>query len=162
MQHDVRNRGDLLTMVIRLPWSKAAQEKGEEIYWAKQEGIADPHSALANHLKVNNPAPENHLFSYHNKDGPHPMTKHALFCRVHQIARAKKLKKLPGHGIRVGGTLEYLLHGIQFNVVKTMGRWKSDAFKLYLRNHRQIMAPYIQADPKAFENFVVCAMPPVC
>ena len=68
---------------------------------------------------------------------------------------------MPGHEIQVGSTLEYLLRGIPFEVVKAKGRWKSDAFRLYLHKHTQIMAPYMQADPAAFSNLVRHAMPPV-
>ncbi|KAJ7223915.1 hypothetical protein C8J57DRAFT_955046, partial [Mycena rebaudengoi] len=54
---------------------------------------------------------------------------------------------IQGHGIRIGASLLYLLRGVPFDVVKTLGRWASDAFLLYLRKHAQIMAPYIQANP---------------
>ena len=50
-----------------------------------------------------------------------------------------------GHGIRIGATLEYLLRGIPFDVMKVKGRWVSNAFQLYLRKHNQILAPYMQS-----------------
>jgi hypothetical protein len=46
-------------------------------------------------------------------------------------------------------------------VVKAKGRWKSNAFECYLRRHGQILAPYMQADPKAYEAFITYAMPTV-
>jgi hypothetical protein len=57
------------------------------------------------------------------------------------------LPDLKGHGIQIGGTLEYMLRGVPFDVVKAMGRWSRDAFMLYLRDHALILAPYIQAQP---------------
>ena len=89
------------------------------------------------------------------------MTRHVFLAGIHKIVTAKKLPKLTGHGIRIGSTLEYLLRGIPFDVVKAKGRWQSEAFKGYLRKHAQIMAPYMQAEPKAYETFVRYAMPPV-
>jgi len=50
-----------------------------------------------------------------------------------------------GHGIRIGVTLEYLPRGIPFDVMKVKGRWASDAFRLYLQKHNQILVPYMQA-----------------
>ncbi|KAH9913276.1 hypothetical protein B0H21DRAFT_669165, partial [Amylocystis lapponica] len=51
---------------------------------------------------------------------------------------------LKGHGLRIGGTLEYLLRGRPFEVVKAIGRWSGDSFQLYLRKHAVILAPYLQ------------------
>lgn len=71
------------------------------------------------------------------------------------------LDPLQGHAIRIGATLEYLLRNVPFDVVKTMGRWASDAFQLYLRNHAQILAPYLQATPILQDEFLRLTMPQV-
>ena len=89
------------------------------------------------------------------------MTRSIFLTRVGKIASECGLPKLPGHGICIGSTLEYLLRGVPFDVVKAKGRWQSEAFKGYLRKHAQIMAPYMQAEPKTYETFVRYAMPPV-
>ena len=160
VRHDVKDRNSCSETVFFIPWTKAAREKGETIFWAKQEGITDPHEALLNHLRVNNPPNDNHLFAFKFKDGMRPMTRSILITRINKIATSKLLPKLPGHGIRIGSTLEYLLRGVPFDVVKAKGRWQSEAFKCYLRKHAQIMAPYMQANPRAYETFVRYAMPP--
>ena len=41
-------------------------------------------------------------------------------------------KSVKGHGIQIGGTLEFLLCGVPFNVMKALGCWLSDTFMLYL------------------------------
>ena len=161
VQHDVRDRNNLEETVIFVPWTKAAKEKGEKIFWAKQEGIVDPQDALRNHLAINNPPADGHLFAFKQGSEMRPMTRSIFLTRIGNIVKTNKLPKLPGHGIRVGSTLEYLLRGIPFEVVKAKGRWQSDAFKGYLRKHAQIMAPYMQAEPKTYETFVRYAMPPV-
>jgi hypothetical protein len=163
VQYGVQDRNGLEETVLFIPWTKAAKEKGEKIFWAKQNGITDPQAALANHMRINNPPKDAHLFTFiHPKDGKRPMTRSILISRIAQIAKASGLDKLPGHGIRVGSTLEYLLRGVPFDVVKAKGRWQSEAFKGYLRKHAQIMAPYMQAEhPRTFENLVQYAMPPV-
>ena len=57
-------------------------------------------------------------------------------------------KSFTGHSVRIGATLEYLLRGTPLDIMKTMGRWSSDAFLLYLRKHAQILAPYLQSAPE--------------
>ena len=68
---------------------------------------------------------------------------------------------MPRHGIHISSTLKYLLWGISFKVVKVKGRWKSNAFQLYLHQHVQIMALYMQANPSASTDLVHHAMPPI-
>jgi hypothetical protein len=80
--------------------------------------------------------------------------------RLNIITSLLNLDSLKGHGVRIGGTLEYLLRGIPFDVVKSMGRWGSDAFVLYLRKHAVIMAPYLQRG-LVLEAFTRYTMPPV-
>jgi hypothetical protein len=162
IRHGVRDRNDLEETVIFIPWTKSSRERGENILWAKQDGSFDPHAALANHLAVNNPPPNHHLFAFKRKDIMWPMTRTIFLTRIAQIVKDNDLPKLPEHGIRVGATLEYLLRGIPFNVVKAKGRWQSKAFQGYLRKHTQIMAPYMQAQTKEFETFIRYSMPPVC
>ena len=161
VQLDTKDINGLKMTNINLPWSKAAHEKGEAIYWAEQEGITDPKAALMNHLKINKPPNNGHLFSFKHQKTLRPMTKHAIDSALKDILAAHNLPKIPYHGIRVGSTIVYLLRGISFDVVKAKGRWQSDAFKLYLRQHAQIMAPYMQANPKLFDGLVRYSMPPV-
>ena len=161
VQQGVRDRNDLEETVIFLPWTKAAKEKGETIFWAKQNGITDPKAALNNHLRINNPPEDSHLFSFKHKNERRPMTRSIFLTRINKIATENRLTKLPGHGIRIGSTLEYLLRGVPFDVVKAKGRWQSEAFLGYLRKHAQIMAPYMQKDPNVYDTFIRYAMPPV-
>ena len=161
VEHGVRDRNNLEETVIFIPWTKVSRERGEKIFWARQEGAVDPHTALANHLKVNNPTPDEHLFTFKHKEGSRPMTKTIFTTRINKILSERNLPKLSGHGIRVGSTLEYLLRGVPFEVIKAKGRWQGDAFKGYLRKHAQIMAPYMQATPQTYETFIRYTMPPV-
>ena len=127
-----------------------------------QDGVTDPQAALKNHLKVNKPANDSHLFSFKHKDSMRLMSRNILITRINKIAATKKIPKLPGHGIHVRSTVEYLKCGIPFDVVKAKGRWQSDAFRGYLRDHANIMAPYIQANPTALDTLFRYTMPPVC
>jgi hypothetical protein len=146
--------------VLGLPVTKS-KRTGEDIFYGSHNGSTNPRDWFANHLRVNAPPADSHLFAYKHKRGFRPLTKTAFIARLHKAFKAAKLEPLQGHGIRIGATLFYLLRGTPFDVVKTIGRWASDAFLLYLRKHAQIMAPYMQANPQLHTNFVRISMPPV-
>jgi hypothetical protein len=156
-----QDRNNLKVTVLHLPRTKAAGCQGEDVYWASQDGSTDPTAALENHLRINQPSEGMHLFTYRAKQARRPLTKTKFIERVANAARAAGLEPLQGHGIRIGSTLEYLLRGMPFDVMKAKGRWASDAFLLYLRKHAIIIAPYIQASPTLHEAFIRYTMPPV-
>ncbi|KAI0089522.1 hypothetical protein BDY19DRAFT_984980 [Irpex rosettiformis] len=122
-----------------------AAPKGETVQWAKQNGISDPVEAFRQHLAINKPSAGEHLFSYTTayRNG-----KTAFLTRIKGAATKAGVENLAGHAFRIGGTLEYLLRNVPFEV-------------LYLRRHAQIMAPYIQAEPESHVQFISTIMPRV-
>ncbi|KAJ7716155.1 hypothetical protein B0H16DRAFT_1476954 [Mycena metata] len=159
VREEVDPRGLQMT-VIHVPVTKA-NRAGEDIFYGDHDGPTDPRRSFANHLRVNAPPPDSHLFSYVHKNARRPLTKSAFITRIHKACKAARLDPLQGHGIRIGATLFYLLRGTPFDVVKTIGRWASDAFLLYLRKHAQIMAPYMQDNPALHTEFIRISMPPI-
>jgi hypothetical protein len=156
-----QDRNNLQVTVLHIPRTKVAGGEGEDVYWASQEGDTDPTAALQNHLRINHPSEVSHLFAYQAKQAAHkPLTKTKFLERVGKAARAAGLEPLQGHGIRIGSTLEYLLRGVPFDVMKAKGRWAGDSFLVYLRKHAIIIAPYIQAIPAVHETFIRYTMPP--
>lgn len=161
VRHDVDAYGNAIT-VIHVPRTKCDTVRGEDIYWAAQTGIVDPQTALASHLRLNQPTASSHLFSYKLGDGRlRPLTRSAFLARLKSAASAAGFAVPPGHSIRIGSTTEYLLRGVPFDVMRAKGRWASDAFLKYLRKHAEIMAPYLQANPAVLGEFTRVDMPPV-
>jgi hypothetical protein len=156
----VQDRNGLTQTEIFIPRTKSAPE-GEAVSWAPQTGPSNPEAALNNHFLVNDPPVHAHLFSYHHLNGFRSLTKSAFSKRVKQATSGLDSFPQQGHSIRIGSTLEYLLRGIPFDVVKVKGRWASDAFLLYLRRHAQILAPYMQATPLIHDSFIRYTMPPI-
>ena len=76
-------------------------------------------------------------------------------------ATSAGLQPLSGHSLWIGGTLEHLLRGVPFDVVKTIGRWLSNSFQLYLRKHGQILARYLQAKPDLLASIAQLDLPPL-
>ncbi|KAF5324115.1 hypothetical protein D9619_011254 [Psilocybe cf. subviscida] len=160
---DVRidyDRNNLKSTVFHLPRTKAAIN-GEDVAWSAQHGVTDPEAALANHLKVNKPAPDGALFAYRYRNKLRVLTKPKFIDAINNAARAAGLERRQGHGIRIGATLEYLLRGVPFEAMKVKGRWASDAFHAYLTKHAQILAPYMQSEPECHRTFITLTMPPV-
>lgn len=146
--------------VCHLPCTKASRVQGEDIYWSCQQGLWDPAARLHHHLQLN-PAPQDaHLFAYKHGEKWRALTRTAFTNRIREAAKTVHRPTLQEHGIRIGGTLEHLLRGVPFDVVKAIGRWSSDAFAVYLRKHAVIVAPYIQETP-VLEPFTRYVMPPV-
>lgn len=143
---------------FKLPFTKTSPT-GEDVFWGSQSGLTDPRAAFDNHISVNNPPANGPLFAYRYKNAYRALTKREFLKRLSTVSLMAGLDPLQGHSIRIGGTLEYLLRGVPFDVVKTMGRWSSDAFTGYLRRHAQVLAPYLQDTPEVHNRFIRLAMP---
>lgn len=128
---------------VHLPVTKVAPD-GEDVAWGPQQlPDIDPDTLLAEHMRINAPAPNGPLFAWRHAKGPRSLTKTEFMKCINATATELGLETLQGHGLRIGATLEYLLRGLSFETVKAIGRWSSDAFVLYLRQHAVILAPYL-------------------
>lgn len=143
-----------------LPVTKSARD-GEDVAWGpQQQHDIDPDTLLAEHMRINKPAPDGPLFAWHHpKQGMRALTKSEFMKCINATVAGLGMGSLQGHGLRIGATLEYLLRGLSFETVKAIGRWASDAFVLYLRQHAVILAPYLQGTP-VFAEFNRFIMPP--
>ncbi|KII88827.1 hypothetical protein PLICRDRAFT_110129, partial [Plicaturopsis crispa FD-325 SS-3] len=146
---------------FHLPRTKASQAEGEDVFWSRQDGVTDPKAAWLNHVRVNAPPASGHIFAYQWNGQHRPLIKSKFIKSLGKAARKAGLKPIQGHGIRIGSTLEYLLRGMPFEVMKAKGHWESDTFLVYLRNHACVMAPYLQAVPELHQQLVRITMPPV-
>ncbi|GBE89617.1 hypothetical protein SCP_1602800 [Sparassis crispa] len=145
--------------VFRLPRTKTSFE-GKDVYWAEQQGLADPKAAMVNHLTINRAAQDASLFTWRHPQGARPLTRSEFLKLLDAAAAVLGITdSLKGHGIHIGAVLEYLLQGIPFEVVKSIGRWSSEAFRVYLRQHAVVMALYMQSSP-ILEPFTHYTMPP--
>ena len=123
-----------------------------------QDRVSEPKAALNIHFQINNPPMEGLLFAYRHARGLHPLTKKVFLDQINTIVVLLGEDNLKGHGIQIEGTLEFLLRGMPFDVMKSLGHWMSEAFTLYLRQHATIIAPYIQSHP-ILEDFMRYTMP---
>lgn len=84
------------------------------------------------------------------------------FHQVSQRDPEKQRKtRAKAHSLHMGATLEYLLRDLSFEIAKIKGRWNS--FAKYLQCHAQVMAPFVQANPRELEALhSIIANLPVC
>ncbi|KIK78823.1 hypothetical protein PAXRUDRAFT_162964, partial [Paxillus rubicundulus Ve08.2h10] len=99
----------------------------------------DPQATFQNHIAVNGPPMDSHLFTYRHKGGHCPLTKLKFTTPLSSTAKKAGIKPLQGHGIHISSTLKYLLHNVNFNITKIKGWWASDTFLIYLCHHTQIL-----------------------
>lgn len=120
---------------LRLPKTKVAQSRGETVILTPQPGNISPTKALREHIHINRLHPEHPLLAYRDKDGVlKVLSKGSFLNRCNEIWSRHGIPKMTGHCFRIGGTTHYLVEGVPPDVVKALGRWKSDAFLKYWRD----------------------------
>ncbi|KAF7365423.1 putative reverse transcriptase domain protein [Mycena venus] len=119
---------------LHLPWTKTKGKHGDDAMLCKQRIPSDPINAVNHHLQVNRIPANLPLFSYRNTNGHLIcLTRKKFLQRCNEIWSRHGFPAYSGHSFRIGGTTELLLAGVHPDVVKVMGRWQSDAFKVYWR-----------------------------
>ncbi|KAG1899635.1 uncharacterized protein F5891DRAFT_1189444 [Suillus fuscotomentosus] len=112
---DETDRNGFCVTVFHLPRTKVALA-GEDVYWAAQTGTIDPLAAMKNHLDINKPSTGDALFSWRHQSGLRPLTRSQFLQCLQTASDSLGGGALKGHGIRIGGTLEYLLRGVPLGI----------------------------------------------
>ena len=123
-----------------LPKTKTTGFKGAHTFITAQYGNINPIPALDNHIALNSPPAHYPLFSYCAGQGHVCLTSRKFLARCNEIWSMYRLPSSTGHCFCIGGTTELLLRGVPPDVVKMLGRWKSDAFLVYWRS-LELIAP---------------------
>ncbi|KAJ6502990.1 hypothetical protein DFH09DRAFT_844939, partial [Mycena vulgaris] len=120
--------------ILRLPYTKTKGRRGEDAMLCRQRGASDPINAVESHLRTNTIPPDMPLFSHHDAKGRLVcLTRKKFLKRCNEVWSTLGFPTRTGHSFRIGGTTELLLAGVNPDVVQAMGRWKSEAFKVYWR-----------------------------
>ncbi|GAA5895413.1 hypothetical protein JCM5296_002399 [Sporobolomyces johnsonii] len=124
-------------LVFKLPWDKANAWEGRQVTVASFN-FGTP-ALFRRHLVLSQLSPSDFPFSYLSSRGQHAgktvaitklSWKRWLNARLAEIDEAP----LQGHSVRIGGATQMLLNGVEPEVVKVLGGWKSDAFLKYWRH----------------------------
>lgn len=127
------------TTAVWLPRTKT-ERAGVWIWLARHAN--DPSYALQAHCRVNRLRDADPLFAYRHDDTRKliALTRGAFLSRLNEIWAAAGMQRITGHCFRIGGTTALLRAGVDPDVVKLAGRWKSDSFLRYWRSVGDIIA----------------------
>ncbi|KAE8238245.1 hypothetical protein A4X06_0g8916 [Tilletia controversa] len=157
-----RTNPPVIAGVISLPWTKT-QANGEKLVLAPQTQGPCPVQALQHHLHINKPPAASHLFGYYQGKKFVSLTRSVFQHRLSELLAAAGIAAatLQGHSLRIGGCTELLLRGTPIDTVRLHGRWTSEAWRLYLRNHVELLAPALMdARPAVAVALVHATQPP--
>lgn len=143
---------------LQLPRTKTSHRTGEKVYITAQNGRADPIYALSNHFRINSRISSTaHLFAFISRPGDPTrcLIKESFLARCNEVWLAHGRPRVTGHSFRIGGTNEFLRQGVSSDVVKQMGRWKSNAYFVYWRDTEVVaerQAEQIRYDPRQLSS----------
>ena len=104
--------------------------RGCDIYVGRGSGSICPVAAIGNFLALRGGAP-GPLFCY--ADG-RPLSRQQLSSSVQSILHsAGYTGSYSGHSFRIGAATTAATRGVPDHLIRTLGRWSSDAYQLYIR-----------------------------
>lgn len=134
---------------LRLKASKTDPfRNGVEIVLGRTHAALCPVTALLSYLAIRGNRP-GFLFLF--EDG-RPLTKARFIIKVREALSHLGIDstKYAGHSFRIGAATAAGSRGINDSVIQMLGRWKSSAYKLYIKTPRDQLARYsviIATDP---------------
>lgn len=119
------------TSSLRLPWTKTTCWRGDTVNFSIQTPPFNASDALKRHKSTSNLSNQHLLCEYRDEGQVRILDKESFMSMCNSVWLSHSFAKYTGHSFRIGGTTMLLRSGITPEVVKKMGRWKSDAFQLY-------------------------------
>ena len=132
-------------MTIELRNSKNDREhEGCKIVFKAGGNILCPVSAMEKFLNIRPPTTGDSPLFVHIRGMP--MTGAWFRNKLSECCKEAGIKKIiKGHSIRIGAASEAVNQGIPFHIIQSMGRWKSDCAKRYIRLTGSSMANFRMA-----------------
>jgi hypothetical protein len=129
---------------IRLPWTKTTRNAGAVVALTLQPSSWTCLVAAMCYLVAAHQVPHRaHLFMYRVARTFRPLMKRVFLAEVNTFATAHGLVRVTGHCFRIGGTTQLLASGVPPNIVKAAGRWASDSFLRYWREHERVLPQHV-------------------
>jgi hypothetical protein len=125
---------------IFLPWTKTTRKAGALVTLPMQAAPLDPTRAICHHLLASRLVDSALLCEFVEGGKVKVLDKEVFMAMCNGIWSLHGFQRITGHSFRIGGTTSLLLSGVDPEIVKGMGRWSSDAFKLYWRKVEVLFA----------------------
>jgi hypothetical protein len=127
---------------IFLPWTKTTGKAGALVTLPVQTSPLDPTRAICHHLVASELDDQALLCEYVEGGIVKVLDKEQFMAMCNAIWSSHGFMRITGHSFRIGGTTSLLLSDVDAEMVKGMGRWSSDAFKLYWRKVEVLFAKH--------------------
>ena len=116
--------------------------QGVDIYIGSTNGPVCPVKALIEYLWVR-PSTQGALFLF---ESGAPLTRASLVARLQQALQRAGLNPsdFNGHSFRIGAATTAAQKGLEDSLIQTLGRWKSAAYKIYIKLPRSQIAAVSQ------------------
>ena len=140
----VDSHSDPSMIQLRIKQSKTDPfRQGVEVFLGRTGTAICPVTALVGYIAVRNPLP-GPLFILTSGA---PLTRPYLVSSLQAALRSAGLddKQYNGHSFRIGAATTAAQQGIEDSLIQTLGRWRSDAYKLYIKLPRAQLASISQA-----------------
>ncbi len=124
---------------LDLPSAKTARAgEIQHVFLCKQNSLC-PLAALRNLASVVPAGPTDPLFSWRDRRGEvRPMIRDTALKFINERFTALSFGTTFGHSFRIGGASFFLSQGVNPEIVRLMGRWRSLAYEVYIRAFEQI------------------------
>ena len=120
--------------------------RGVNVYIGATNNQLCPVAALMAYLAIRDRDPSSPLFKFHNNE---PLTRDRFVREVRKALR--EAGKYAGHSFRSGAATQAAANGLEDSLIKTLGRWESSAYQVYIQLPRQCLltvASHLAHTPK--------------
>lgn len=116
---------------------------GVKVWIGRTGGDLCPVTAVLAYMALRGPG-EGPLFRFRNGS---PLTRQKLVIKLREVLQKVGIdcSKYSGHSFRIGAATTAAAKGIQDSLIKTMGRWESVAYQLYVRTPQAQLLSVSQA-----------------
>ncbi|KIJ56447.1 hypothetical protein M422DRAFT_150297 [Sphaerobolus stellatus SS14] len=129
---------------LDLPSAKTAKAgEVQSVFFTVEDDIC-PIEALCNLSRVIPAGPEDSLFSWRDTKGKiRPIVKSKALSRINSVFNNNNWGTTFGHSFRIGGASFYLSQGVEAEIVRIAGRWKSLAYETYIRSFELVVSRHM-------------------
>ena len=129
------------TVKVHLKTSKTDQlGRGVDVYIGKTDCPLCPLTAVMHYMTIRDSTP-GPFFVFKNGT---PLTKSAFTARIREALQIPGFpeENFAGHSFHIGAATTAARAGIEDSVIRTMGRWSSSEFLVYIRTPREQLAAF--------------------
>lgn len=139
-----RDDNDVEYAKLTLPSAKTANPGETQDVFLATQGRVSPLDALRNMARVTPAGPNDPLFSWRDSRGEiRPLTRSATLARINNVLGTRGWGSTFGHSFRIGGASFYMAKGVNPEIIRIVGRWRSLAYELYIRAFEQVVGHHV-------------------